>query len=369
MINCGTDCKPIEYAKAACDTLMNKFTDPNTLPPAGAFHYHQGVFLSGMEQTYLCTGEQKYSDYIKGWVDSIIDENGVITAYNEKTLDDLRSGTLLFGLYDRTKDTRYEKPMHTIYGHLADWPKNKEGGFWHKFCDKDQMWLDGLYMAGPFLTMYEERFGKAGCIDEAVRQAELMWRHNRDLGTGLMYHAWDCEKIQPWANPETGCSPEFWGRAIGWYITALCDMLDYIPKDNENRDFLISCLTELAKALVKYQDASSGLWYQVVNRGDDKGNWTELSCSSLFTYGISKAARLSYIDKGYAKYALRGYEGVISAITMNDDGSLILPGICIGTGVGDYDFYIHRDTVVNDLHGMGAFTLMCCELERLLSVY
>ena len=213
--------------------------------------------------------------------------------------------------------------------------------------------------------MYGALFGKEECFDEAVKQATLMWKHNRDEKTGLLYHAWDCEKKQPWANKETGCSEEFWGRAMGWYITALCDILDYLPKDYEKREILIEYLKKFSEALTNFQDKETGLWYQVVDKGDVAGNWTELSCSSLFTYGLSKAVRLGYIDEKYKENALRGYRGVINEITVNGD-TLIIPKVCIGTGIGDYEFYINRDTVVNDLHGVGAFELMCCEIEKLI---
>lgn len=38
--------------------------------------------------------------------------------------------------------------------------------------------------------------------------------------------------------------------------------------------------------------------------------------------------------------------------------------VCIGTNVGDYDYYCQRPVSRNDLHGVGAFLLMCTELER-----
>ena len=110
--------KPINCVFFACDTLMTKFEDVMTLPPANKFHYHQGVFLSGMEQAYLLTKEKKYNDYIKAWVDGIVDEDGVITRYDEKSLDDFRSGTLLFRLFEETKEKRYEKPIYTTWEHL-----------------------------------------------------------------------------------------------------------------------------------------------------------------------------------------------------------------------------------------------------------
>jgi len=33
--------------------------------------------------------------------------------------------------------------------------------------------------------------------------------------------------------------------------------------------------------------------------------------------------------------------------------------------LGDYQHYIKRPVSTNDLHGVGAFVMMCCELARL----
>ena len=101
----------LELAEAGCRTLMKKFT-PQELPPAGLFHYHQGVFLSGMEGTYKRTKNREYADYIKAYVDSLINEDGVITHYVKERLDDLQPGILLFRLLDETKDSRYENGIN-----------------------------------------------------------------------------------------------------------------------------------------------------------------------------------------------------------------------------------------------------------------
>ena len=53
----------LDYAKKCCDTVMKKFPKAE-LPPVGKFHYHAGVFLSGMERVYLLCGEEKYLSLI-----------------------------------------------------------------------------------------------------------------------------------------------------------------------------------------------------------------------------------------------------------------------------------------------------------------
>ena len=138
----------LDYAEMACKALMKKFA-PEDLPPKGRFHYHQGVFLSGMQKTYLLSGDEKYYEYCKAWVDSIIDEDGNITKFDTTQLDDMQPGVLLYLLYEKTNDPRYKKALDTLIPLIKDFPKNPEGGFWHKGRYPEQMWLDGLYMAGP----------------------------------------------------------------------------------------------------------------------------------------------------------------------------------------------------------------------------
>ena len=99
--------KPLDYAVEACDMMMRRFAAPE-LPPKGQFHYHQGVFLSGMEKTWELSGDDRYINYIKEWVDSIISYTGDITKFNPGQLDDLQPGVLLFPLLKRTGDFRYQ---------------------------------------------------------------------------------------------------------------------------------------------------------------------------------------------------------------------------------------------------------------------
>ena len=101
----------------------------------------------------------------------------------------------------------------------------------------------------------------------------------------------------------------------------------------------------------------------MVNRGDDPTNWLENSCSCLYVAALCKAIRKGLQDTSYMEYARKGYEGVIRSLTWEGD-NLIIGNVCIGTGVGDYDHYIHRPVSANDLHGVGAFLLMCEKCEQ-----
>lgn len=356
---------PLDYAREACDMMMRRWAAAE-LPPKGQFHYHQGVFLSGMEKTYRLCKDERYIQYIKDWVDSIIDYKGEITKFNPGQLDDLQPGILLFPLLKLTGDQRYQLAIDTVAYYMASSRKCENGGFWHKAWYRQQMWLDGLYMAGPFLAQYGAEYDRPDLIAEDVRQAQLMEQVTRDPRTGLFYHAWSENRLVNWADKETGLSPEFWGRSIGWVPVALLDELDFIPAENtEARAELARIATSLLTALLPFQDAETGMWYQVVDKADRPENWPETSCTCLYVAGLMKAVRLGLMGKSVLPAAIRGYESVINRLEYDDQGVRI-GGVCVGTGVGDYQHYINRPTSVNDLHGVGAYLIMCIEVAQTL---
>ena len=354
---------PLDYARAACDTLMRKY-DAQDLPPKPQFHYHQGVFLSGMHETWKLCGEEKYFEYMKAWIDSVFNPDGSIVYCHFANLDDIMPGILLFRILDRTGDKFYETCLASVWEEVEAIPTNPEGGFWHGTECTNQMWLDGLYMSGPFIAEYAKRFDKPEWAKKIVANALMMRNKTHDPYTGLMYHAWDGQREKPWADKFHGRAPEFWGRSMGWVPVALLIDLDHLPEDIVGREEVLHMCTDLLKALCRYQ-SEEGRWYQVVNKGDQEGNWLENSCSCLYVAALCKAMRLGYMGEEYADAARRGYEAVINSLEWKGE-DLQIGNVCIGTGVGDYAFYCARPTSVNDLHGAGAFLLMCTEMQKWL---
>lgn len=354
---------PLDYARAACDTLMRKY-DAQDLPPKPQFHYHQGVFLSGMHETWKLCGEEKYFEYMKAWIDSVFNPDGSIVYCHFANLDDIMPGILLFRILDRTGDKFYETCLASVWEEVEAIPTNPEGGFWHGTECTNQMWLDGLYMSGPFIAEYAKRFDKPEWAKKIVANALMMRNKTHDPYTGLMYHAWDGQREKPWADKFHGRAPEFWGRSMGWVPVALLNDLDHLPEDIVGREEVLHMCTDLLKALCRYQ-SEEGRWYQVVNKGDQEGNWLENSCSCLYVAALCKAMRLGYMGEEYADAACRGYEAVINSLEWKGE-DLQIGNVCIGTGVGDYAFYCARPTSVNDLHGAGAFLLMCTEMQKWL---
>ena len=363
---------PLDYAKASCETMMRKF-QAEDLPPKGHFHYHQGVFLSGVYQTYCLCKNEEYFDYIKRWVDSCINEDGTLKLFDPGQLDDIQPGILFYPLMDLAETTGnkkdyecYKRILDALMEIILKFPKNKEGGFWHKDCFPDQMWLDGLYMAGPICAEYGARFNRPEFFDIVAEQALLMKEKTQDEKTGLLYHAYDSSRKESWSDPVTGCSSEFWGRSIGWVPVALLNDLDFIPENHPKRKELEDFVASLLKTLCHYQ-SKEGRWYQVVNKGDCAGNWLENSCSCLYSAAIAKAVRKGLLSKEYLAYAKKGYEAVINSLKWEGE-NLLVGDVCIGTGVGTYEYYCERPTSVNDLHGVGAFLIMCTEMEAVAAL-
>lgn len=352
--------KPIDLACLMSDTVIKQYTVDKLPGPAGRFNYIQGVFLLGMERCYAVCKKEEYLAYIKEWVDYCIEEDGTIKNQWE-LLDDFMPAILLIRLYNETGCEKYKNALESTVNRIRKYPKNKYGGFFHKETTPDQMWLDGLFMAGILLTSYAKTYDAPEFFDEMHRQAMLMRDHIKDSKTGLYYHAWDAEGVQEWANSETGTSSIFWGRAMGWVSVALCEMLDNFPEDHPGRQDLVDMLADLLESASKYQDNQKGLWYQVVNEPDREGNWCETSCSSLFAYSYHKAVRMGYVDKKYSEIAQKAFDGILNIIRFTDDG-IVIPEISCGTNVlMTYEDYIGRPRFENDNHGTGTFVLMCSE--------
>jgi unsaturated rhamnogalacturonyl hydrolase len=235
------------------------------------------------------------------------------------------------------------------------------------------MWLDGIYMATPFYAQYADCYAEPGGFDDAAHQILLIERHTRDPKTGLYFHAWDESKLQKWADPRTGCSPHFWGRAMGWYAMALVDVLDFLPASHRARDRIVTIFKRMAHALALVQDTDTGLWYQVLDRGDCEGNYTEASASCMFVYAMAKGIRKGYLAPKYLEVAQRGYAGIIEhLVEVDDHGQVNLTRICAVAGLGgeqqrdgSYEYYIGEPVETNNDKGVGAFLLTGAEMERL----
>lgn len=342
------------------------------LPVKWAYDY--GVIWKGMEMVWRKTGEKAYFDYIKTNMDIYVDSDGNIGHYRlqEYNIDHINNGKLLFPLYKETKAEKYKKAAYLLRHQLLHHPRTTEGGFWHKFIYPHQMWLDGIYMGSPFYAEFAKTFNEPEAFDDVAKQIILMDKHARDHKTGLLYHGWDESRGMKWSDDKTGCSPNFWGRAMGWYAVAIVDVLDYFPEDHAKRGQIIEILSSMIAALAKVQDRETGLWYQVVDQGGREGNYLEASASCMYIYSIAKAVGKGYIDEKNIEMAKKAYAGVLEKfIEVDDQGLVNLHGTCSVAGLGgnpyrngSFEYYISEPVVKNDPKGVGAFILAAAEIEK-----
>jgi unsaturated rhamnogalacturonyl hydrolase len=344
-----------DWSVALIDSTMARYT-PSTI---GGWSYPVGLYLYGQYLTYKRTHDARYLTYIKSYVDRFVSSDGSISqSFN--SLDSMQAGRLLTILHHETGQDRYRKAALKIRNRLNTYPRTSDGGFWHADTSSraHQLWSDGVYMVNPFLVEYGKEFGDATYAnDEAAKQLYVYGNHLQ-VANGLLKHAYDESKTASWADPATGLAPEHWCRAVGWYAMAIVNVLDAIPVDHPRRPQLVGIFRRLAAGLEKTQDPATGRWFQVIDKGGRSDNWTETSCSSMFTYALSRGAQQDYLDPHYASVAQRGYQGVLARISVGSDGRTNLTDISIGTNVGDYAYYIARDRATNDFHGLGAFLIM-----------
>lgn len=337
------------------------------------FGYSQGLGCQAMLDVWKQTGDKKYLDYVVQWADTIINDLGEIHLYKVETynVDYINSGKVLFDVYKQTGNEKYKLAMDRLIKQMSVHPRTLEGAFWHKLIYQHQIWLDGLYMASPFLAQYAVTFNKPEWIEDVMNQFLICAKHTYDPATGLYYHAWDESKNQLWANKVTGQSPNFWGRSIGWWYMALVDILDFIPQEHPQKGELIRIINGLAETLPKYQD-KTGLWYQVLDKGDKEGNYLEASVSSMFMYSYAKAVNKGYIDKKYKAIAEKAYDGLMkNLIVKNADGTLTLTKCCAVSGLGgnpyrdgSFEYYVNERIRDNDAKATGPFIMGCLQLGK-----
>ncbi len=343
--------------------------------PKLKWDYCHGVELQAFLRLEEMYGDSRYFDYAEAYCDTMVREDGTVVAYKreEFSLDRVNTGKILFNMYARTGEEKYKKALDLMYSQFEGQPRTKEGGFWHKKVYPHQMWLDGLYMGAPFYAEYAARYDKPEAFQDVINQFCVVARHTYDPATGLYKHAWDESREQFWCNKENGQSAHSWGRAMGWFAMALVETLEFVPVDEPNRDSLLAILDNVVKQIERYQDKKTGLWYQVLDRSGDRGNYLESSVSAMFIYSLYKGIRLGVVPATYMAVADKGFEGFMKRfIKVGKKGVVSITDCCAVAGLGgknmrdgSYDYYINELIRDNDPKAVGPFINACLERERL----
>ena len=375
--------------------------------------YVVGIELEAMLDTYLKYGGNDIRKYCQDYTDKMIDDQGNITGYNilDYNLDNIRTGHFVSRMYNQWPEPKNLQAMQTMMKQLQDQPRTvADKVFWHKAIYSYQVWLDGIFMGLPFrcltapVTEKSPAKGKKkiqasklniqNIYDDAVNQLKITYQRTLDPNTGLNRHAYDETRKTFWADKETGLSQHCWGRAQGWYTMALIEILDAMPKDYARRGELIDLLQKDFDAILKWQDAKTGLWYQVMDSPLREGNYLESTCSAMFTYALLKAYRLGYVGEKYQQAGIRAYKGMINNfIKVNADKSISLTNCCAVAGLGpaaipevvealkrinpkgtvkenrrrdgSFAYYLSEPVRDNDGKGIGPFIWASLEMEAL----
>lgn len=366
--------KPWSVRMAESEMVRNPESWQVDFQPSLKWDYCHGLELGAMMDVYDRYGDAKFYEYALAYADTMVNEDGTIKKYKltDYSLDRINSGKMLFRIYEQTKNDKYKKALDLLRSQFDGQPRNADGGFWHKKVYPNQMWLDGLYMGTPFLAEYAYRNNEPQAYQEVINQIKIVARHTYDPANGLFRHACDVSKREKWADKETGQSQHCWGRALGWYMMAIVDDLDFIPQHEPGRDTVLVILNHIAETLKKYQ-SPEGLWYQVMDKSGEPGNYLESSCSAMFVYSLFKAVRKGYIPSSYFAVARKGYEGILNEfIKVDDNGLVSITKACAVAGLGgknyrmgDSDYYIHEQIRDNDPKAVGPFILASLEWEGL----
>ncbi len=337
------------------------------------WNYEQGLMLNALWDMYAYSSDPQYFSFIHSCLDTFVTDSGIRTyKYRDFNLDNIGPGRALIYCFERTSDPKYRLAADTLRAQLRHQPRTKDGGFWHKKIYPNQMWLDGLYMAEPFYALWQKDFAAEADYSDIIQQFSLAWTHCRDSKTGLLRHAWNEDHSQFWADSLTGRSPHAWGRALGWDLMALTDVLDIMPADTPGRSILLKQLDSLAQGLVRWRDPDSHLWYQVPDMPLEPGNYLESSSSAMFIYAFAKAARKGWLSPDYAGLAAESFAAFVQRFVDEDeDGLITIHDACAGAGLGgkqrrdgSFAYYMSEPRRDNDYKVTGPFIMAALELHK-----
>lgn len=339
------------------------------------WNYIDGLMLKAILDLYRLLGTDSYRDFACSFMDYYVKDDGSLLGCDpaDHNIDNVNGGKVLFTLLDLTGLPKYRLALDWLRAQLLNHPRTAAGNFWHKGIYPHQVWLDGLYMAQPFLVEYSTRFESGSSYADVFGQFDTVFRLMRDPKTGLLYHGYDESRSMFWSDPKTGLSASFWLRSLGWIVMAMVDVLELAdPLFTQGRHRrLAQHLHALVDALLQFQDGSSGMWHQLVNRPELDGNYLETSGSAILSYSLQKAARLGFLPDPYGEAGVRAYRGICRRYLDEQDGKLRLGGICLVAGLGgkarrdgSASYYLSEPVVQNDAKGVGPFLLAHTEMLR-----
>jgi unsaturated rhamnogalacturonyl hydrolase len=336
-----------------------------------AWTYEDGCVWKGCLDLARVSGLRQFSDFVYRETSVKVSGDGSISGYaaDELNIDNVNPGVVLLSLWQQSGEERLHRAARSHLAQLDRHPRTLSGGFWHKKIYPNQIWLDGLYMAQPLLCARARLDTDAAIAADVLAQFRHVHSALRDADTGLLYHGWDESRAERWSDPNTGCSPNFWARALGWYVMALVDCIDQLGDGfAEVRAELGAFLKDVALALLKVQTAGY-MWLQLPALGDIEGNYEESSATLMIAYALMKGARLGVLDQVSGDAGEAALRACVDRYL--DDRQL--NGICGVAGLGNTPYrdgsvayYLSEPIVANDPKGVAALMMALSEgLQRM----
>jgi len=329
------------------------------------WNYIDGCMVRAMIMYGEFTGDSRLTGYAERFTDAYVTDDGRIPTlnYEDFNLDNVCGGRNLLWLWRNTGCRKYLAAAERIFsGQLERQPRTASGSFWHKKIYPDQIWLDGVYMALPFMAEYARLTGNGSITADISAQLGTIKHKMRDRTSGLYYHGYDESRKAGWSDKETGLSQEFWLRSMGWLCAGLADICETVPGIADDMLCgLLESLTDCAQ--------SDGMLLQLPFRPELEGNYPETSGTLLFAYAAMKAARLGAAGQRVLNAGIAALNAVSEKyISFDGDGMPVLGNICLMAGLGgepyrdgSAGYYLSEQVTENDAKGIAPFLMACTE--------
>lgn len=343
----------------------------NTIVERGTFRlasYEWGVTYAAMLAASESTGNPRYAAYTEQRMRFLAEVapyflqlygQGIVEpqmrqVVHPEALDD--AGAMCAALIKSLRlgmnidgDAMIQRYIHFI---MEEEYRLSDGTFARNRPHYNTVWLDDMFMSLPAIAQMGIYSGENKYFDEVIRQILLfdakMWVPEKQL----FRHGW-VEDMKDHTSFH-------WGRANGWTILTLVEVLDALPVNYPGREKILDIYVKHVRGLAKYQ-SGEGFWHQLLDRND---SYLETSATAIFTYSIARGINKGWIDAmAYGPVATLGWNAV--ATKVNAAGEV--EGTCVGTGMAfDPAFYYYRPVHRNAAHGYGPVLLAGAEMLSML---
>lgn len=338
--------------------------------------YEWGVTYSAALAAYEATGDSAYRDYayerfrllrdLAPRFRELYQENKDIDVNIRRVIDPhaLDDAGAVCSSMIKAQQATPDLQLRPLIDGYVSYIMNKEyrlgdGTFARTRPHYNTVWLDDMFMGIPAIAQMGCLTGNTAYYNEAVSQVYGFARRMFVPEAGLFRHGW-VEGKESEEGPGAFHPAFFWGRANGWALLTLCEVLDALPDSYPERAEIITLLKAHAAGLMARQ-GTDGFWHQLLDRPD---TYEETSCTAIYTYCLAHAVNQGWLDaKTFGPTVQLAWHAVESAV--NAKGQV--EGVCVGTGMGfDPAFYACRPTHVMAAHGYGPVIWAGAEMIRLL---